>query len=168
MLSIIVAVSDNGVIGRGGGLPWSLPKEMAYFRQTTVGHPIIMGRKTHESIGKVLPDRLNVVVTREKGYKAAPGCTVVNSFEAALALPEIRNSEEVFIIGGESINQQALAFADKLYLTKVHARVQGDKFFNYNRDDWREIWSEKHVSDEENKYDFEFTILERRKIGKNG
>lgn len=163
ILSIIVAVADNGVIGRGGSLPWNLPKEMAYFRQTTVGHPIIMGRKTHESIGRALPDRLNVVVTHEKGYQAAPGCTVVNSLEAALALPEVRNSEEVFVIGGESINQQALPFADRLYLTKVRAQVQGDKFFNYNPDEWQQTWSEKHARDSENKYDYEFTILERRK-----
>lgn len=162
ILSIIVAAADNGVIGREGTMPWNLPQEMAYFRQTTVGHPIIMGRKTHEDIGRALPDRLNVVITRDKGYKA-PGCAVVNSLESALALPEVRNADEVFVIGGESINQQALPLANKLYLTKVHAQVPGDKFFHYIPDEWHETWSQKHSADQENKYDYEFTILERKK-----
>lgn len=163
ILSIIVAMSDNGVIGKEGALPWNLPSEMAYFRQTTVGHPIIMGRKTHESIGKALPDRLNVVITRDKAYKAAKGCKVIHSLESALSLPEIRNADEVFIIGGESINQQALPMTDKLYLTKVSANIKGDKFFNYNPSQWQQVWSQKHKADKDNKYDYEFTVLEKKK-----
>lgn len=162
ILSIIVAVSDNGVIGNQGKLPWNLPKEMAYFRQTTVGHPIIMGRVTHESIGRALPDRLNVVITRDKTYKAAKGCTVVNSLSSALALPEIRNADEVFIIGGESVNQQALPITNKLYLTRVSANLTGDKFFDYDPNHWQQVWSQKHKADKENKYDYEFTVLERK------
>lgn len=163
ILSIIVAASENGVIGKEGGLPWNLPNEMAYFRQTTVGHPIIMGRVTHESIGKALPDRLNVVITRDKNYKPAKGCKVVTSLQNALRLPEIINADEVFIIGGESINQQALPITDKLYLTKVAARIKGDKFFKYDPKDWELLWSEKHKADKENKYDYEFMVLERKK-----
>lgn len=163
ILSIIVAVSDNGVIGTEGKLPWNLPSEMAYFRQTTVGHPIIMGRVTHESIGKALPDRLNVVITRDRAYKAAKGCTVVSSLQSALSLPEIRTADEVFIIGGESINQQALPITDRLYLTRVAAHIKGDKFFRYDPKDWQQVWSQKHKADKDNKYDYEFTVLERRK-----
>lgn len=162
-LSIIVAVSDNGVIGTEGKLPWNLPSEMAYFRQTTVGHPIIMGRVTHESIGKALPDRLNVVITRDKTYQAAKGCTVVTSLQSALSLPEVRTADEVFIIGGESINDQALPITDKLYLTKVSANIKGDKYFKYDPRDWQPVWSQKHKADKENKYNYEFMVLERKK-----
>jgi len=161
-LSIIVAVAENDVIGREGSTPWRLPKEMAYFRQTTVGHPIIMGRKTHEDIGQALPDRLNVVITSDKKYKTK-GCIVVNSFEAALALPEVRNADEVFVVGGQSVNDQALPLADKLYLTRVHAKVKGDKFFHFSPKDWQLIWSERHEADDENKYSFEFIVYQRNR-----
>lgn len=161
ILSIIVAAAENDVIGKSGDMAWHLPAEMTYFRQTTVGHPVIMGRVTHESIGRALPDRLNIVITSDKEYKA-PGCVVVNSLKAALALPEVRNADEVFIIGGQSVNEQALPRADKLYLTRVHAKIEGDKYFHYNPEDWELVWSEKHQADAENKYPFEFMVFERK------
>ncbi len=161
-LSIIVAVAENGVIGRDGHLPWKLPTEMAYFKKTTLGHPVIMGRKTHEDVGRALPGRLNVVITRDKNYKAADSCVVVNSLEEALVLSGVKKADEVFVIGGQSVNEQALPLADKLYLTRVQAKVKGDKFFHYNPNEWEEVWSEKHPADKDNKYPFEFAILKRK------
>lgn len=161
ILSIIVAASDNDVIGRQGSLPWHLPAEMAYFRKVTLGHPVIMGRKTYESIGKPLADRLNVIITSDKNYKAE-GCIVVNSFEETLTLGQVRKTNEVFVIGGQSVNDQALPLANKLYLTRIHTHVEGDKFFHFNPADWQLIWSEKHAADKDNKYPFEFQVYRRK------
>jgi dihydrofolate reductase len=157
-LSIIVAMAKNGVIGKSGGLPWYLPAELAYFKKVTTGHPIIMGRKTHESIGRALPDRKNIVITHDKDYKAK-GCVVVDSLESAVKAA--KGAEEAFIIGGESIYKLALPKADKLYLTKIDADIDGDRFFRYDTSEWKQVWSEKHAKDEKNPYDFEFTMLER-------
>lgn len=160
-VSIIVAAAKNGVIGKKGGLPWYLPAELAYFKQKTMGHPIIMGRKTHESIGRTLPGRQNIVVTRDKDYRAAEGAAVVHSLNEALV--QANDNGEVFIIGGEEIYQQALDKADKIYLTKVDADIDGDKFFKFNGQQWRQVFSEKHAKDDRNKYDYEFTVWERKK-----
>ena len=161
IISIIVAVSKNGVIGKEGDTPWYLPAEMAYFKEKTMGHPIIMGRKTHESIGRALPGRYNIVITRNKNFKAE-GCDVVNSQEEALEKAKsAEGGEEVFVIGGESIYKEALPLSDKIYLTKVSAEVEGDKFFKFDPTNWKQTFSEKHKADGSNKYDYEFTVLER-------
>lgn len=160
IISLIVAVAHGGVIGKDGGLPWHLPGELVYFKQKTMGHPIIMGRKTHESIGRALPGRTNIVITRNPGYKAAEGCIVVGSLDDALA--RCGNADEVFIIGGESIYAAALPKANKIYLTKVGAQVDGDKFFKFDASQWRQTFSEKHGTDAKNKYPYEFTILEKK------
>ena len=112
MISIIVAAARAGVIGKTGGLPWYLPADLAHFKKITTGHPIVMGRVTHESIGRALPDRRNIVITRDKNF-SADGCEVVNSLGAALKLVE--DEDEVFIIGGASIYQQALRFCKRIY-----------------------------------------------------
>lgn len=163
IISIIVAAAKGGVIGKTNALPWYLPAEMAYFKQKTMGHPIIMGRKTHESIGRSLPGRYNLVITRNKKY-IAEGCEVANSLKQALE--KARNSpgsDEVFIIGGAEIYKQALPKADRIYLTKVNAEIDGDKFFNFDEAEWKQTFSEKHQKDEKNKYDYEFTTWQRVK-----
>ena len=161
MLSAIVAVAENGVIGRKGGLPWQLPAEMARFKQITMGHPIIMGRKTHESIGRALPGRYNVVITRDKDYRAE-GCEVVGSLDEAIELAKkAEGSKEIFVIGGEQIYREAMPKLERIYLTKVHAKIDGDKFFYYDPKEWKQVSSEKHSADTKNQYDFEFTVLGR-------
>jgi dihydrofolate reductase len=152
-ISLIVAVSQNGVIGKEGGLPWYLPAELARFKQITIGHPIIMGRKTHESIGRALPGRQNIVITRNQDFKAE-GCEVVSSLDEALkAAGQV---DEVFVIGGASIYEIALPKADKVYLTKVATDIDGDKYFSFNNSGWKLISSDKYSADDKNKFDFEF------------
>jgi len=163
MISTIVAVSENDVIGKEGGLPWYLPAELARFKEVTMGHPIIMGRVTHESIGRALPGRSNIVITRDQNYQAAEGCEVVVSMEDALKLAKTKEGrEEIFIIGGEQIYRQAMPLLDKIYLTRVHAKIDGDKFFKYNRKQWRETSRQSHPADDKNKYAFDFLVLERK------
>ena len=125
MLSLIVAASRNGVIGAGNKLPWHLPADLKRFKQLTMGHPILMGRKTFESIGKPLPGRTNIVITRQEGFQAC-GATVAHSLEEALQICE--GQEEVFVIGGAEIYKQALPLADRIYLTRVDADFEGDTF----------------------------------------
>lgn len=161
-LSIIVAIAKGGVIGKQGGLPWYLPAELAYFKQMTMGHPIIMGRKTHESIKRALPGRENIVITRDNTYTPAEGVEVVHSLEEALE--KVKGQDEAFIIGGAEIYSQALPLVNRLYVTQVDAEVEGDKFFKFNEQDWKQISSEKHHKDAKNKYSYEFIVLERKKV----
>lgn len=160
MISVIVAVAENGVIGKAGKIPWKIPADWAYFKNTTIGHPVIMGKATYEGIGEPLPGRKNIVISNTEGYKAE-GCTVVNSLpEAIKAAGE---DKEIFIIGGASIYEQALPMTDRLYLTKVHASPEGDRFFKYNESHWIEISKEPHKADEKNQYDYDYIVLERRR-----
>lgn len=162
MISTIVAVAKNGVIGKDNATPWYLPAELARFKQFTMGHPIIMGRKTHQSIGRALPGRTNIVITRNKDFKAE-GCEVVGSLEKATEkAKKAEGAEEIFIIGGEQIYKQAMPLLDRIYLTKVDVEVDGDKFFHFDPKEWKQVSSQKHSADEKNKYDFEFTVLERK------
>src|SRR3989344_2358148 len=159
MVSFIVAVTENGVIGKNNVVPWYLPADLAHFKQTTMGHPIIMGRKTHESIGRSLPGRYNVVITRQKDYKAVDGCVVVHSLNEALNLPKVKADPEVFIIGGVEIYEQSLPLADRIYLTRVHTKIGGDKFLSFDESKWREISREEHQADDKNKYNYDFIML---------
>src|SRR6266404_2470375 len=144
-VSTIVAVSRNGVIGKDNATPWYLPAELARFKQVTMGHPIIMGRKTHESIGRALPGRQNIVITHDKNYQAE-GFDVVNSMQAAL--DSVKEANEVFIIGGSAIYEQALPLLDKIYLTRVNVDIDGDRYFKFNEDEWQTVSSEKYPADE--------------------
>lgn len=158
-ISLIVALAENHVIGANNRLLWRLPAELQYFKKTTMGKPIIMGRKTHESIGRALPGRRNIVISRQADFQAE-GCDVVDSLDAALAL--VKDCEEVMIIGGAQIYQQALPLADRLYLTWVHHSFEGDTFFPaWSSEQWREISHEQRVADEQNPYDLTFAVLER-------
>lgn len=161
-LSLIVAATENGVIGKDGKMPWRLPAESAYFKQSTLGHPVITGRKNFEAMGRPLPDRLNIVVSRQPDYSVPDGVVAVRSLEEALTLPEIKNTPEVFVIGGQQLYELAMPLADKLYLTTVHTEIDGDTFFRYRPDEWKIIWSETHPADSLNKYAFTLQKLVRR------
>lgn len=163
IVSAIVATDNKGAIGKKGQIPWRLPAEQAIFKQTTMGHPIIMGRKTHESIGRALPGRTNIVITRQKGYQA-DGCVVVGSLEQAInKAKKAVGDNEIFIIGGAEIYKQALPLIKRLYLTRVNVIADGDTFFKFNPDKWRQVSDEKHYADEKNPYDYDFLVLECKK-----
>ncbi|MDD4319260.1 MAG: dihydrofolate reductase [Candidatus Peribacteraceae bacterium] len=164
IISLIVAASENNVIGKDGRLPWSLPNDLKFFRERTEGKPVLMGRKTYESIGRPLPNRENIVITRRQGLKI-PGCTVVHSLAEALKYCEERlHAKELFVIGGSEIFQQALPLANRVYLTRVHAQIEGDAFFPVlSRDDWNEVQRDEHAEDPQHLYSFMFQLFERRK-----
>ena len=160
-ISLIAAVAENGVIGRDNHLPWHLPNDLKYFRAVTLGHPVILGRKNYESIGRPLPGRENIVLSTDPAYRA-PGCRVVPSLEAALALTE--KEPEVFIIGGATLYRQALPLVQRLYLTRVHAQVEGDVFFpEWDPSQWRELRREDHRADARHAYDYSFLVYERKR-----
>jgi dihydrofolate reductase len=166
-ISIIAALGENRVIGAQGKIPWHLPADFQKFKALTLGHPVIMGKNTFESIGKPLPGRTNIVLTKDPNY-AAEGCVVAHSLDDALALAG-KESEEIFIIGGGAVYELALPLADTLYLTEVHGIFEGDAFFpEFNEDEWRLVSSEPHTKDEKNAYDYEFRVYEREKVGENG
>ena len=159
LISIIAAVAENRAIGIHNRLPWHLPADLKYFRNKTLGHHVIMGRKNYQSIGKPLPQRTNIVITRDPGFDA-PGCVVVNSIDAALAAAD--GDPEVFIIGGAGIYAQSLPFADRLYLTLVHHSFEGDTYFpELEWAQWKEISKEFHEPDERNPYPYTFVVLDR-------
>ena len=158
-LALIAAVAQNGVIGVDNRLPWRLPDDLRRFRTLTSGHSIIMGRKTWESIGKPLPDRQNIVVTRQRGF-LAPGAEVVASLESAIAAASM--PEPVFVIGGEMLYREALPFASKLYLTEIQRDFPGDaRFPGYARNAWREMLRETHRTDSPDGFEYAFTAYER-------
>lgn len=161
-IAFIVAMDVEGVIGRNNSLPWHLPDDMRWFRQHTLGKPCIMGRKTYDSLPvrfRPLPDRLNIVVTRNPDYEA-PGAVVVRSIEAALAAAG--KAEEIIIVGGAELFRALIKFADRIYLTEVHGRVDGDVYFpEMKRDDWRIVFREEHPADERHEFSFSWLILER-------
>ncbi|REL28308.1 type 3 dihydrofolate reductase [Thalassotalea euphylliae] len=161
LLSMIVAHADNRIIGKDNDMPWHLPADLAYFKQTTLGKPVVMGRKTFESIGRPLPGRQNIVITRNADY-VADGVEVVASVDAALALTQ--GVEEVMVIGGGAIYQHCLPAADKLYITHIEARVDGDtQFPDYDLDnDWQLTQSEPRAADEKNAYPLNFCVYERK------
>lgn len=160
-LSIIAAMAENRVIGVDNRLPWRLPADLAYFKALTLGHHMIMGRKTYESLpgGKPLPGRPSVIVTRDAAY-AAPGCVVAHSLADAVAA--CAGDAEVFFIGGANLYRQALEIAQRLYLTEVKTEVAGDAHFpEFNREAWRETSRTHCRADDRNPYDYDFVVYER-------
>jgi dihydrofolate reductase len=140
IVALIVAMSEDGTIGDKGRIPWHIREDLQRFKRLTMGHPIIMGRKTYESIGKPLPGRTNIVLTRSPNFTAPPGVLAVTSLDAALDHCRHQNEESVFFIGGSKVYQSALPLADKLLVTEVHRRVSGDtKFPDYDHRAWTEI-----------------------------
>ncbi len=159
-VSLIVAIGRNHEIGKGNQLPWHLPADLAFFKRTTSGHTVIMGRKTYESIGRPLPNRRNIIISRNAEY-AAEGCEVFTSLETALAA--CRHEDEIFIMGGAQIYEQALALADKLYITQVDTQVAGaDAFFpQWDKAQWQETSCQAHPADDKNSFDYTFLIFEK-------
>lgn len=156
---IIAALDEERGIGKDNALPWRIPADLQRFKKLTMGHPIIMGRKTHQSIGRPLPGRTNIVITRDAGFKAE-GCTVVNSFEAALKAAQSAKTKQVFVIGGAEIYRLALPGADRLELTLVDGFYEADAFFPEYEDDFKLVAEEPHEDDQ---HTYRFVTLERNK-----
>ena len=165
-LSMMVAKASNNVIGRDNKLPWYLPNDLKYFKQVTFGKPVIMGRKTWESLKGPLPGRTNIVITRQPDY-LADGAKVVATLDDAVAMAEnvafIEGQEEAVIMGGAEIYSLALPQADRLYLTEVHANVEGDTFFpEYDASEWQQIAREDFAAEGPTPYDYSFVVYERQ------
>lgn len=160
MLTLIVAVGENNEIGKSGRMPWHLPADLKHFKSLTLGKPVIMGRRTHEAIGKPLPQRHNIVVSRNPGFQA-PGCETAASFTDALVLAA--GAPEIMVIGGGEIYHEALPRAQRIYLTRVHTRFDADTFFpQLDPAEWRETAREDHAADERNPFAYSFLKLEKR------
>ncbi len=159
MISLIVAASENDVIGRDGDLPWKLPDDLKHFKRVTMGKPVVMGRKTWESLQRPLPGRQNVVITRQRGY-SAEGCDIVNY--PAAALQATSAADDIMIIGGGRVYEQFLRRADRIYLTRVHTTVEGDVYFPKLDEDWERVAEEDHPADERHEHGFTFEVWERR------
>ena len=167
LISLIVAYSSNRVIGIDGQLPWHIPDDLKYFKAITIGKPIIMGRKTFDSIGKPLPGRLNIIITKNTDL-IIEECVVVNNLEAAITeaknylMMQDSEQEEIFIIGGAQIFKQSMQFVNKIYITEVHAEYAGDVFFGeLSSNDWIEVSRDLHDS-ENDKIPFSFVIYKKR------
>ncbi|MBT9567707.1 MAG: dihydrofolate reductase [Thiobacillus sp.] len=158
-ISIIAALARNRVIGVENRLPWRLPEDLAHFKALTLGHPILMGRRTFESLGRPLPGRTNIVITRNPDYRSED-CLVAESIPAALAL--CTKTDELFFIGGADLYAQVIPLADRLYLTEVEIEAQGDAWFpDYDRSAFREISRESHTGEKGDALDFDFVVYER-------
>jgi dihydrofolate reductase len=161
IISLIVAMDEKRGIGKAGKLPWRLSADLKRFREITMGHHLVVGRKTFESIGKPLPGRQTIVVTRQAGFESE-GCLVTSSIQDALALAQGRGETETFVIGGAEIYAQTLDLADRVYLTQVHAEVDADTFFpELNQEVWTETQIRFQPADDNNQYPFTFRLLER-------
>jgi dihydrofolate reductase len=165
-VALVVAADEADGIGRDGRLPWHLPGDLAFFKRVTMGCPLVMGRKTHESIGRALPGRRNIVVTRDRDYRPCTGAETAGSLEDALELARSGGPEAVpeavMVIGGAEIFAAALPQARRLYLTRVHATVACDTFLPaIDWSQWRETWRETHPADARNPYAYSFLLLER-------
>jgi dihydrofolate reductase len=160
-ISLIVAASTNNVIGVNNQLPWHLPKDLKFFKNLTWAMPVVMGRRTFESMGKALNGRVNIVITSQKDAKFENAVTV-NSVKDALFVAEGGDYKEVFIIGGGQVFTDVLAKADKVYLTRVHTTIDGDVFFPELDKRWKLAWSEDHFKDEKHQYDYSFQRWERK------
>ncbi len=159
-VSLIVAMAKNRVIGIDNTLPWRLPADLKHFKTLTMGHHIVMGRKTYESIGKPLPGRTSVVVTRNPEY-AAPGVIVASSLQAAISA--CGDDDEIFVIGGAELYQQAIALADRIYLTEIDADISGDAYFpEFKLDEWLELSRDKHSQLEPQPLQFDFVVYHRK------
>jgi len=167
-ISIIVAVSDNGLIGKDNQLIWHLPADLKYFKETTKGHAVIMGRKNYESIPekyRPLPGRTNIIVSRNPDYNA-PACILVNSIEAAIDEAKKLNDDEVFIIGGGEIYRQSISLADKLYLTRIHGEFVGDTYFESpGIEEWKLVSSRVYPNDEANKWGHTYEVYDKINMG---
>ena len=164
-IAMIVACSENGVIGKDNALPWRLPEDLKYFKRTTLGKPVVMGRLTYESIGRPLPGRPNIVVTRQPTW-SEPGVDKAESIKKALEIAQSyvdkSAAEEAMIIGGAQIYRESVALCNRIYLTRVHAEIDGDAFFpELKMKEWKEVSRERYAASEDQKYDYSFVVLDR-------
>ena len=161
IISIIAAVAENNVIGKDNDLIWHMPADLKFFKETTSGHHIIMGRKTFESFGKPLPNRTHIIITRNKKY-SFPGVYVVHSLENAIKKVKEEVNDEAFILGGAEIYQQSIGIADRLYITEIKSEFKGDAFFpEIDKNKWMEVSRIEHQPDERNKHPFAFVKYDR-------
>ena len=162
VISLLLAASENNVIGKNNQLPWDLPNDLKFFKNITWGMPLIMGRKTFESFRKALKGRTNIVVTRQTGWQAE-GVTVVKDLEQAFEEAETTDSKEVFVIGGGEIFRETFGIADKIYITRVHANIEGDVYFpEINEDEWTLVSERPMKQDEQHAYDYTFQLWQRK------
>ena len=161
-LSLIAALGNNNVIGRDNSLPWHMPADLKWFQKTTTGHHVLMGRKTFQEIGRPLPNRTNVVITRNAGFRPE-GVAIARSLDEAISKAEAAGDPEIFIIGGADIFRQSLHIADRMYLTRIHAEPPGDTFFPEFDDvaEWKLVDVEHHEADDRNAYPYSFLTYER-------
>jgi len=161
-ISAIVAMDEHNCIGVDNQIPWYLPSDLQYFKKITLGHPVIMGRKSFRSIGRPLPKRTNIVVSRDPFFIAS-GVLTALSIEEAIDLATAENAAEIFIIGGGNIYEQTQSLWDRIYLTEVAASFDGDTFFpKINPEEWNEVFREAHLADEKNEFAYQFVILDRK------
>lgn len=162
-VNIIVAAAENGVIGRDGDLPWRISADLKRFKEITMGHPVIMGRKTFDSLPKVLPGRKNIVVTRQENYyseKLNEHCVIENSLSSAIS--SVSRSAEIMVIGGAAIYEEALPIAKRLFITEVHETVVGDASFpDFSRETWTETLRSPQLHDDSSEHPYSFVVLER-------
>jgi dihydrofolate reductase len=162
IISFIVAVSENNVIGKNNKLPWHLPSDMKYFKNQTWAMPVVMGRKTFEALGKPLEGRTNIVITRQPDWKPG-GVEIVHSIDQAIVEATKLDAKEIFIIGGAEIFSAALPSADRIYLTLIHHNFDGDAFFpELKQDEWKLVSNKDYNADEKNKYAHTFQVWERK------
>jgi dihydrofolate reductase len=162
MISFIVAMDEAKAIGKNNQLPWHLPEDLKFFKQITMGHPIAMGRKTFESIGRPLPGRENIIITRNDAYKRE-GCTVFYSVADFIAYCQ-QKAEEVFVIGGAEIFQETFSYAERLYITHIHHEFSGDTFFpEFDEHNWELTSRSMGIKNEQNPYDYDFCLYVRKK-----
>lgn len=161
IISLIVIADEKNGIGRNNGLLCHLPADLRYFKNTTTGHHIVMGRRTFESVGRPLPNRVNMVITRDTELELE-GCVVCQSLDEAINIAEVHKETELFITGGGSIYEQAMQLADKIYLTRIHAVLEADTFFPLLQENqWKLVMDEFHTKDEKNSYDYSFRVYNR-------
>ncbi len=162
IISIIAAIGNNNVIGINNALPWDLPADLAHFRKLTAGKPVVMGQRTFESIGKPLPERINIILSRDEKF-CPEGCIVVQSVDQALNSARKAGVKEVMICGGVSVYNQFLPLADRMYLTLIKGDFQGDSYFpSFDYNDWNEIERTEHEPDKDNPYKYAFVVLEKK------
>ena len=163
IISFIDAVSDNNALGRNNSLPWNLPEDLKFFKRTTMGKPVMMGRKTFESLGRPLPGRLNIVISRDKDLELPEGVLLYDNADAAIERLQQENTEEGFIIGGGTLFESAMPLAERMYITRVHANIpDADAFFPViDHGHWKLVWDEQHEADEKHQYAYTFERYER-------
>jgi len=159
-LSAILALDQHQLIGSQGQLPWHLPADLQHFKKTTLNHPVIMGRKTYESIGKPLPMRTNIILTHDQTY-AATECLIAHTTDEAIRLAQETNTDEIFVIGGAEIYQSFMPLIKRLYITEIAHSFLGDTYFKWNKNEWVEVAREHHAADEKNSYEYTFCVYER-------